>query len=104
MHSPQDVTFEATFYGTNGQVALKQDIPLFTIGARGPMVGEGKALFRFHRNAEAFADQLVAEGVTCRVLPHNWGSAVQARTSYRVADQVFKTLAECNNGCGTRRR
>ena len=104
LHSPQNVTFEATFYGTNGQVALKQDIPLFTIGARGPMVGEGKALFRFHRNAEAFADQLVAEGVTCRVLPHNWGSAVQARTSYRVADQVFKTLAECNNGCGTRRR
>jgi hypothetical protein len=98
-HNPQDVTFEATFLGPNGQVALKQDIPLFTIMPRGPMVGEGKALFRFQRNAEAFADALVQEGVTCRVLPHNWGSAVEARTNYGMATRAFQFLAECGAGC-----
>lgn len=101
LHNPVDVTFEATFLGPNGQVALKQDIPLFTINPRGPMVGEGKALFRFPRNAEAFADNLVAEGITCRVLPHNWGAAVEARTNYPVAQRAFQTLAECGEGCAT---
>lgn len=101
LHNPVDVTFEAIFLGPNGQVALKQDIPLFTINPRGPMVGEGKALFRFRRNAEAFANALVAEGVTCRVLSHNWGSAVEARTNYPVAQRAFKTLAESSEGCAT---
>lgn len=101
LHNPSDVTFEATFLGPNGQVALKRDIPLFTINPRGPMVGEGKALFRFHRNAEAFAEELVAEGVTCRVVPHNWGSAVEARTDYPAAQRAFRTLAESGEGCAT---
>lgn len=101
LHNPADVTFEATFLGPNGQVALKQDIPLFTINPRGPMVGEGKALFRFQRNAEAFADNLVAEGVTCRICPHNWGSAVEAKTSYPIAERAFTTLAESGEGCAT---
>lgn len=104
LHDPANVTFETTFVGANGQIALKQDIPLFTINPRGPMVGEGKALFRFHRNAEAFANELVAEGITCRVTPHNWGSAVEAKTNYSVAERVFGTLAECDDGCATRRR
>lgn len=104
LHNPMDVTFEATFLGPNGQVALKQDIPLFTINPRGPMVGEGKALFRFHRNAEAFAENLVSEGVTCRVVPHNWGSAVEARTDYPTANRAFFTLAECGEGCGSMRK
>jgi hypothetical protein len=101
LHNPADVTFETTFFGPNGQVAMKQDIPLFTINARGPMVGEGKALFRFPRNAEAFAEHLVAEGVTCRIVPHNWGAAVEARTNYPVAQRAFELLAECGEGCAT---
>ncbi len=104
LHNPGDVTFETTFFGPNGQVAMKQDIPLFTINARGPMVGEGKALFRFPRNAEAFAEQLVAEGVTCRVVPHNWGAAVEARTNYPVAQRAFELLAECGEGCATMKK
>ncbi len=94
LHQPEDVTFEATFLGPLGQVALKQDIPLFTIMPRGPMVGEGRALFRFQRHAEAFADKLVAEGVTCRIYPHNWGSAVEAKTDYRMAAQAFSMISE----------
>lgn len=98
-HHPKDVTFETTFLGPNGQVALKHDTPLFTIMPRGPVVGEGKVLFRFQRNAEAFADQLVNEGVQCRVRPHNWGSAVEAKTNYKMAARAFQDLAECGAGC-----
>jgi hypothetical protein len=94
LHSPNDVTFEATFLGPNGQIAMKQDIPLFTINSRGPMVGEGKALFRFSRTAEAFAEVLAEAGVTCRIAPHNWGSAVQAPTNYQTAARAFAMLAE----------
>ncbi len=104
LHDPMNVTFETTFIGANGQIAMKQDTPLFTIGPRGPMVGEGKALFRFHRNAEAFANELVSEGVTCRVTPHNWGSAVEARTNYSTAERAFETIAECGDGCATMKK
>lgn len=94
MHAARDLTFEAAFLGPQGQVAMKQDIPLFTIMPRGPMVGEGKALFRFPRHAEAFADVLANEGVTCRVLPHNWGSAVLAKTNYTTAYRAFDMISE----------
>lgn len=94
LHNPKDLSFEATFLGPQGQIALKQDIPLFTIMPRGPMVSEGKALFRFQRHAEEFADQLALEGVTSRIAPHNWGSAVQAKTNYAVAARAFATISE----------
>lgn len=94
IHSPEKVTFETTFLGPQGRIALKQDTPLFTIMPRGPLVGEGKALFRFNRTAEAFADQLTTEGVTCRITAHNWGSAVQAQTNYATAARAFTMISE----------
>jgi hypothetical protein len=94
MYRASDVSLEATFLGPKGQIALRQDIPLFTINQRGPVVGEGKALFRFHQHAEAFANQLACEGVTARVQPHNWGSAVSAKASYAVAANAFSMISE----------
>jgi hypothetical protein len=96
IHDVDNVAFQATYRGPQGQIALKQNIPLFTITPRGPLVGEGKALFRFKRHAEAFAEALSEEGVTSRVLSHNWGSAVQARTNYQTAANAFAVLAEGN--------
>lgn len=94
LHDADDVTLEATFTDKSGTIALKQDIPLFTIKPRGLMVSEGMAIFRFKRTAENFANELVAEGATCRVMIHNWGRAVATRVPLTLAETVFRTLVE----------
>jgi hypothetical protein len=94
LHNAEDVALEASFVGPTGQIHLKQDVPLFTIDSRGPVQAEGKSLFRFNRTAEAFAEALVNEGVTCRVGPHTWGSAVEARADSATVNRAFKMVAE----------
>lgn len=91
-HSVDDVAFETKFKDAKGHVILKNDVPLATINPRGPLMAEGKAIFRFKRNAELFANELVAEGKTCRIQPHNWGSAVSAKAINENANTAFKTL------------
>lgn len=81
LHNHNNVQLEAAFY-SNGSMILKHDIPLMPIKKRGFITSEGKALFRFNRNAEAYANRLVSEGYTCRVTPHNWGRAV-SKTRHR---------------------
>ena len=92
LHDADDVTLETTFTDKSGTIALKQDIPLFTIKPRGLMVSEGMAIFRFKRTAEDFANELVAEGATCRVVTHNWGRAVETKVSRTLAESAFRTL------------
>lgn len=94
LHKADDVELEASFKDTKGAVVLKHNVPLLTIKPRGLLTSEGKALFRFQRNAERFANELVAEGYTCRVIGHNWGRAVTAKTPIAIAEGAFKTLAE----------
>jgi len=91
-HSPQNVSLQASFHDASGHTVLRQDVPLFTIAPRGPLMAEGKTLFRFARNAEAFADVLVSEGVTCRIHSHNWGNAVEARTRPAHLERAFAQL------------
>lgn len=94
LHPAENVTFEVAYLGPQGNVAMKQDIPLFTIVPRGPIVREGKAVFRFQRTASAFANQLATEGVSSRIEPHNWGISVRAQTNYDTASRVFAMISE----------
>jgi len=93
-HPLDDVTFETRFKDIKGHVVLKNDVPLATINQRGPIVAEGRAIFRFTRNAELFANELVVEGVTCRIQPHNWGTAVAAKVTLESATAAFRVLTE----------
>lgn len=93
-HEANDVELEATFSDSRGAVVLKHDVPLLTIKPRGILTTEGAALFRFQRNAENFANELVAEGISCRVVGHNWGSAVRAKASRSIAEGAFRALAK----------
>lgn len=93
VHRPNDVVFEA-FFHDGEQVIRKVDINLPSVKKRGPLVSEGKALFRFRRTAEKFADELVSEGVTCRLMSHNWGQAVAAKVNYKTATKAFQAIIE----------
>ena len=77
LHPIGDVKFETRFKNLGGTVVLKADAPLVTITPRHAIVSEGSVLFRFQRNAELLAENLVARGATCRISQHNWGSAVK---------------------------
>lgn len=93
-HPVEDVTFETRFKDAKGQIVLKSDVPLVTITPRGPIVAEGKTLFRFLRNAEMFANELVSEGAVCRIQSHAWGSAVNAKVAVESVKAAFQVLTE----------
>ncbi len=76
IHSDRNVVLEA-YLSKNGQIK-KARIPITTVKRRGPLVSEGKALFRFRRTAENYADRLMNEGTICKIDRHNWGHSVRA--------------------------
>lgn len=88
------VSFEARFCNSDGNVLLKRLISLPNLPSRGPIVAEGKILFRFPEIARDYADRLVAEGKACRAVIHNWGAAVSSKVTYNAAAGLFKTLSE----------
>lgn len=59
---------------------------------RGPVVSEGKALFRHPQVARRFADRLLGEGKVVRVKAHNWGASVAAKLTFNEAKTVFNSL------------
>lgn len=93
-HKPENVTFLAKFKNSAGTTVLKQEVPMLTISSRGPLVSEGKALFRFKRNAEMFAEALAQEGHSSKIVEHSWGSAVKARVNYGHARQAYQAITE----------
>jgi len=94
LHKSEDVELEASYADSTGAVVLKHNVPLLTIKPRGLLCSEGVALFRFQRTAERFADELVAEGYQCRVIGHNWGSGVVAKTPLAIAESAFRSLSK----------
>lgn len=101
-HNPEDVTLETSFQDAKGAVVLKHDVPMITIKPRGPIVSEGRAIFRFGRNAEAFANNLVMEGAPCKIYDHNWGKAVKSPVGYGLAKRAFRAIkeeSECDEEC-----
>lgn len=89
-HSADDVNLQARFKNASGEVILSQDVPLVTIKPRGAVMAEGAVLFRFKRNAERFAQKVVAEGQTCRVVGHPWGTAVTGLKKKVMAESAFR--------------
>lgn len=63
-----------------------------SVTPRGPVVSEGKAIFRNVGIAKKFAQVLYNEGKVVRVKPHNWGASVSAKVSYPDAEQIFTSL------------
>ena len=88
-HNPADVALEANFCDSTGCTVFHTNIPMIKIDRRGPMFAEGKVLFRFNKNAENFANELVAEGKTCKITDHNWGRAVATNVSRKMAAECF---------------
>jgi hypothetical protein len=76
LHPADEVVLEA-YYGQNGRCLRKYNIPLVKVKRRLPIISNNQALFRFNKSAEAFAESLVAEGRTCKVIDHRWGKAVK---------------------------
>lgn len=93
-HPSDDVVLEAWFINSSGKISGKHDVSVANIQPRGPIVSEGKAVFRFRRNAELFAQQLMEGGVTSRIGGHNWGTAVKAKVSMEQANNAFATISE----------
>jgi len=92
MHPVRRVVLEAYFMeGKN--VRLTHRVPMIPVRGRMPLSEGNKALFRFGRHAEAFANNMVAEGHTCRVLRHNWGSAVRVEEGPYLPDDEGAEMA-----------
>lgn len=103
-HNPDEVQFVATFKDSTGAVVLRQEMPIATINPRGPVVAEGRALFRFKRNAEMFSEACNNQGVSCKIMEHAWGAAVQAPISLAKARSVYSTICEKQSACASRKK
>jgi hypothetical protein len=93
LHPLDNVVLEAWYINENG-ISRKHEIQLPRIAARGPVVAEGKAIFRFNRNAELFAHYLTESNIPCKVRDHNWGKCVSARVTMEDANKAFIALVE----------
>lgn len=91
IHGHKDVVLE-TYFTSGEKVLRKANVGLTKVQSRGPLVSEGRALFRFNRTAEGFAEALVNEGHECQIADHNWGHAVSAKIDYRTAMRAFQAL------------
>jgi len=74
------------YFVENDTVRLKHIVPMIPVKRRQPLTEGRQVLFRFGRHAEAYANQMVSEGATCRVKPHNFGSAVMVEEAPYEAD------------------
>jgi hypothetical protein len=92
VYDADDVSLQASFANQTGVVTMRNDIPLLTIDSRAPIMAEGRAVFRFGMTAEAVAKELVAEGISCRIVPHSWGSAVAAKASPKMFAEAFARI------------
>jgi len=78
-HHNDKVVLEASF-NDGRKVVLTHRIPMLQVVRRRPIMSEDSALFRFTRHAEQYAEHLMGEGYSCKLLEHNWGAAVKVLT------------------------
>lgn len=83
VHPTENVVLEAYFH--NGKnIVSKHNIMMIPVKHRQPIVGDDSSvLFRFARHAEGFAEEMVKKGHSCRLMEHNWGSAVKVLSERR---------------------
>jgi hypothetical protein len=87
-------SLQVQYHRPQGGIVKKQRIRFneSNLMARGPVVAEGKVLFRYPEVANDFADQVISEGRKCRVYRHNWGAAVAGRFNYNIAEHAFRNI------------
>lgn len=89
-HSPLNVKMSVEYISRIGQPGKKL-LEMVTMKSRSPIFFENKTLFRFQRNAEAFARQLSHEGYASKLSEHNWGTSVMAE-SRKAAIAAFQKV------------
>jgi hypothetical protein len=94
INEADQISLEARFCNSNNQIISKRLIPLIRIQERGPIVAEGRILFRFPEIARDFADILVSEGKTCRAVTDNWGAAITAKIPMTMAESAYQAIKE----------
>lgn len=92
-HAVDSLMLEAWYINDAG-ISRKHEIQMLRVAPRGPVVAEGKAIFRFHRNAEKFAQYLAESNVPCKITEHSWGRAVTARVTMEQANQAYAIISE----------
>lgn len=92
-HAVDSLMLEAWYINDAG-ISRKHEIQMLSVAPRGPVVAEGKAIFRFHRNAERFAQYLAESNVPCKITEHSWGRAVTARVTMEQANQAYAVISE----------
>lgn len=90
-HRPENVRMIVNYTTDRGKSG-KTQINMLPIKAREPIFSEDKALFRFQRNAEIFARELAAEGITSRIGQHNWGCSLMAESKNSKVKSVFQNM------------
>tara|TARA_R110000765_G_scaffold10110_5_gene31474 strand:+ start:1189 stop:3774 length:2586 start_codon:yes stop_codon:yes gene_type:complete len=89
-----NVNLETSFCDASGCTIL-HNVSMIQIDQRGPMMSEGRVIFRCQSNAERFAHELVAEGKTCKVVGHKRGRAsVVTNAPYGVTKKCFLSIKE----------
>lgn len=96
VNETDQVSLEARFCNSNNQIVAKRLVPLIQVAERGPIVVEGRILFRFPEVARDFADVLVSEGKTCRAITDNWGAAVTAKIPMSLAMSAYQAIKEAH--------
>jgi len=91
-YGPQAVQLEAHFFNGGRKILAKKVIPIPEMATRGPVVCEGRCIFRYAEVANDFADQIVAEGTKCKVNRHNWGASVSGRYNWNAAQRAFNNI------------
>jgi hypothetical protein len=94
---PQKVVVEAVFFQPRGKVVLTRPVEIPAIKLRDPVVCENRVVFRHPEVANDFADQVVQEGVTCRVKQHNWGATVVGQFGWDTAKRAFSAIQEARH-------
>lgn len=90
-HRPEDVRMVVNYTSEKGRTG-KMSLNMLSIRARDPIFSEGKALFRFQRNAENFARELAAEGIVSKLSNHRWGFSIIAESKTSTVKRVFKRI------------
>jgi hypothetical protein len=90
-HRPENVRMIVNYTTDNGKIG-KTKIDMLSIKSREPIFNENKALFRFKRNAENFARELAAEGISSKLGDHSWGCSLIAESRTSIVKTVFKRM------------
>lgn len=89
-HAAQDVRMVIEYNTTRGKG--KVFVNMLSVTPRGPIMIEGKTIFRFQRSAQLFSNMLVREGIDSKIQRHPWGFQVKSAGNARAISESFKRM------------